>query len=231
MVWMASCNDKVICPAFQSYYVHDDTHREQMFAYFGEDSLPSSDLPTARRNKNGLGYRAPVFAYRIKEAGLRTVPMEEVMPDEIVEIDSLTPVDKQYIAELKGDSTLLASADTIPTVRERPTGPGGRPMRINNDQHFYNRRYYEQLANPVPPPVPMRKLPKEMRKEAKKAKKAQKDGGFLSKLFGSGKAELSDSLSVEGEVEVEAEPTFVPFEEEGQDGGGATEEEDDGSEF
>lgn len=229
-LWAGACNDKVVCPAFESYYMHDLEGREQFFSYFGEDSLPKADLATARRNKNGLGHKSRLFAYRTKEATLRTIPMEDVMPAEEDELDadSLTPVDQQYIDELQADSTLVASADTVPTLRERPTGPGGRPQRINTDQHYYNRRFGELLLNPIPPPVPMRKLPKEERQEAKKAnkdrKKKDKGPGLFSKLFGKKGAE-TDSLAVE--TPPEEEPNFVPFEEDEGEG----EEEDDDSEF
>lgn len=121
---LASCANRLICPAYQSTFIHDKDVLRQKFSYFLNDSTPK--VLTASKTKYLV---AVPESYRKRYRKMQTVTMQEVhttVPDslsdkkdealaemETFKTDSLAvPMDS--ISRAKADSTSLAmAADSI----------------------------------------------------------------------------------------------------------------------
>ncbi len=145
MLGLSACNDKLICPAFQSYYVFDDDQREQMFSLFGEDSLPKMDGDVVK-NQNGLVKQPRLFPYQRKKQELNTVPMETVMPGYNTTETTSDSVGQEtnFIAqEVFGNDD---DAWKNLTPREYAASAGKRKIGINIDQKNYEALFGDYLA-------------------------------------------------------------------------------------
>ena len=99
VMWLTGCKDKVICPAFQSTYILDDSLRYLHFSLFDTNMQPKMTASLSKKNRYGVMKRDPMF---IKNYKLKTSPMENVLtPDSLV----------RYYATSKDDS-LLVSTDS-----------------------------------------------------------------------------------------------------------------------
>ena len=117
-----SCRRKVVCPAFQSTYILNDSVRHQRFSLFGRDTIPRYDYWVSK-NRYGVVERTP---YKRKFEEMKTIPMETIFPKKL---DSL--------GKAKYDSLSLISVNG-----ELP------PTRFNMDQEFYLRLFGEYLPQP-----------------------------------------------------------------------------------
>lgn len=129
----------MICPAFQSSFIYDDVKRDALFAYFGEDSLPSLHGFT-NKNKYGIIEES---SKRKKRDGMRVVRMERIYPQEDVN-DSIS-----------NDSSAMA----LNTPQEGGVGdldslvnaPPEKKYHYNVEQANYNRLFGKYLYTPPPP--------------------------------------------------------------------------------
>src|SRR6185295_19341663 len=103
-----ACTQRLVCPAYQSSFIYDQTALKQKFSYFKEDSTPK--ILTASKNKYLI---AVPESYRAKYRRMQTIEMKPVYP---VIPDSLKPIDKDLmLAESDPtDTTALASEGLQP---------------------------------------------------------------------------------------------------------------------
>ncbi len=251
LMTLSSCVDRVICPAFQSTYILDDSSRmafysplwkiekEERLKYLAEQkSQVTSDSVGAVVASVGKGtdYFAHVEPYVVstrdvkktkfgivkyepywlKNYGLRTAPMENVLAPLPMEVPK--PVDQgEFLAsdfsDSLTDSTAIAVAlvdipsDTfeIPklAVVEPPKPKNEIKYRyrydpndklLNVEQAYYNKYFGEQLYAYVPikeKPAPSAIL---------NASNDESKGGFFKNMFGGNKGDQTQNL-VEDPVE------------------------------
>src|SRR5882672_8073024 len=70
-----SCTQRMICPAYQSAFLHDPKAQHQRFSYFNEDSTPK--ILTVSKNKYLI---IPEQSYRKKIRSMQTVEMKPIHP-------------------------------------------------------------------------------------------------------------------------------------------------------
>jgi hypothetical protein len=102
---LGSCTQRMICPAFQSAYIHDKDALRKKFSYFLEDSTPK--VFTASKNKYLI---AEPTAYRKKIRSMQTVEMKPVpviVPDSLLTADSVDLADLDKAARSVIDSTFI----------------------------------------------------------------------------------------------------------------------------
>jgi hypothetical protein len=120
---MASCTQKVVCPAYQSAFIYDKDALRKKYSYFNEDSTPK--VYTVSRNKYLIG--VPV-SYKKKERSLQTVAMvavNPVVPDSLQEgYDKKSVIDSLDVSGIErnvNDSTAVLRIDTLETAPQDST--------------------------------------------------------------------------------------------------------------
>lgn len=192
-----SCTERVICPAYQSAFIHDKTALEKRFSYFGEDSMPK----VLEASKDRFLIIEPV-SYRRKLRSLQTIPMTDVYPE--VE-DSIAFADEFYLAER--DLSEIESADSLAQrLQDSVYVISLKKEKFNVDQELYLWYLKDYLVYPD-----VRLLQEaEMRANTPQTVKEKK--GFFRKLFGKknkDKAEVPmDSTETNGEVPKEKKGFF-----------------------
>lgn len=92
-----SCKDKMVCAAFQSSYILDETEQKKRFSLFEGDSLVlTASASTSNYKTNIYGISDKKYGYW-KEQGFLKVKQKEVYSEEV---DSLLDVQKNGIPEL-----------------------------------------------------------------------------------------------------------------------------------
>lgn len=81
---LQSCQERMICPAYQSTFIFDEETRYQLFTRFEKDSIPKDYKGV---NKTTYGLIKPQSRKK-RERELATVAMRNVMP--VKKDDSLT---------------------------------------------------------------------------------------------------------------------------------------------
>ncbi len=169
---LISCKSNLICPAFQSTFILNDSLRMLAFSPFGPDSMPKYGS-WVKKNKNGIITRDP---YLVKNYSLKTVKMEnqfvpieadsigfddELYQDEMAAMDSLAPVTVDSLASSPSDSSALDKPATAP-----PAKPKGKKYirnydpkdNYNEEQIFYNKLFGEVFVAPKEVPAPVDSL-------------------------------------------------------------------------
>jgi hypothetical protein len=72
---LGACTRRVICPAYQSAFIHDQAAQYRRFSYFNEDSTPK--IITVSKNKYLI---IPEQSYRRKIRSMQTVEMRPIHP-------------------------------------------------------------------------------------------------------------------------------------------------------
>jgi len=146
LLGLNSCSDK-ICPAFQSYYLLDHNHRDQIFALVSNDSLPQefkNYMPAThdvKKTRYGLIKQAPVLAYIMKENEMMTIEMEKIMPTS-ADLDTLGSADQQFgEGEIPTDSAEME----IQKLGPGQIGLQNKDAAYNEDQAAYEELYGDQL--------------------------------------------------------------------------------------
>lgn len=76
MSLLASCQERMVCPAYQSTYILNDSVRSQFFSRFERDSLPKR---YAKVDKTAYGLiRKSRKSEKLRE--IRTVAMKDILP-------------------------------------------------------------------------------------------------------------------------------------------------------
>ncbi len=135
---LASCKADMICPAYQSYFLLDETAQRDQFSYFAEDSLPRRDVFYSTLDKNGLVAKTSLFAYVdadwVKNRQLRTVKMEVIYP---VLSDSLL---------FSGDAMMYAETDVVDSTALDSARMAAQTFRYGADQKYYNWYFRDKLV-------------------------------------------------------------------------------------
>lgn len=193
-VFLVSCTEKVICPAYQSAYIYDKEALRKKFSYFKEDSTPK--IYTASKNKYLI---AEPTTYKKKNRSLQTIVMKPVMP---VVPDSLKEngMDAEMNVERNvNDSTAVIRIDTLgatDSVYMISLDKEVRVLKYNPIQRKYfvdtigfntqqdNYMWYLREILVLPDVKLLRQKEEISRKESAKAKKEKKGiRGFFSGLF------------------------------------------------
>ncbi len=142
---MVSCNDKLACPAYTSYFILDNSNapllasarrgdfpdpsylirendiRDRYFSYMGEDSMPRSDMRIPQKDQYGI-IRKPGFLAR--KNNLKMIPMEVVIPESS---DSI---------KFRGDIEFLTELENVDSAAV-DSAAVGRTYKYNIDQKYY----------------------------------------------------------------------------------------------
>ena len=190
MIGLGSCTQRLICPAYQSSFIHDKEALKKKFSYFQEDSTPK--IFTASTSKNRYLVAVPE-SYRKKLRSLQTVEMKPVYP----QIPDSLKADE-------GEDLLLAERDvTDSTMQEAPKGldPGDSAYAITKTKEKYNVEqdnymwYFRNVL--VMPDVRAAMQDKKNNKNAQAKEGATaKKGGFFKNLLNIFKKKPKDSTSV-----------------------------------
>ena len=129
----------MICPAFQSAFIYNDVKREELFAYFGEDSLPSLHGFT-NKNKYGIIEEA---SKRKKRESMRIVKMERIYPEK--DVNDSTSSDSLAMALNTSKDGGVGDLDSLVNA------PPEKSYNYNVEQANYNRLFGKYLYKPPPP--------------------------------------------------------------------------------
>jgi hypothetical protein len=130
MILMASCHNKITCPAYQSKFILDQDIFKEKFSLFNPDSTPKEKLGKVKKSKYGIIVQRP---YNKKFNEMKTVNMETVYPE-------------------SPDSLMIAWA--VPDSLSTDSLGGGyiyySPYLtiFNNDQALYDAMYGHLLKTP-----------------------------------------------------------------------------------
>ncbi|MFY0654119.1 MAG: hypothetical protein JXQ96_18925 [Cyclobacteriaceae bacterium] len=214
-----SCKDKVICPAFQSTYILNDSIRTARFSMFDPDSLPKMQI-ASRRNKYGISKKYRLFDYFRKNYDLKTSPMENRLGPPAKDSlfvhpgDSLELMDEgEFIASDFADPDSL-STDSVTVVPEvvasaniEPQGPKfkyryDQRNPYSSEQIYYNKYFGEMLVDNRPPPKPVEpevEATVDTESDSTNVSSKKKLGGFFKKK----KKSKEDGEEAEGEESTE----------------------------
>jgi len=141
-----SCNDKLACPAYTSYFILDNSNadfvasakrgdfpdpsyllrendiRDKYFQYMGEDSMPRTDMRIPQKNQFGIA-KKPGFLG--KKNSLNMIPMEVVIPEAS---DSI---------KFSGDIELLTELENVDSAAIDSASVEGKLYKYNIDQKYY----------------------------------------------------------------------------------------------
>lgn len=199
VVAFSACTQRMICPAYQSAFIHDKATLDRKFSYFGEDSMPK--ILEASKDKHLL---IDPVTYRKRMRSLQTVEMKDIYPQEP---DSLAFNDELMLADRETKSGDLY--DSAALVAERPSESGSgavasasdsiyvisiKKEKFNIDQELYLWYLKDYLVYPDV------KLQMEQNAE-NNPNSGQQTGekkGFFKRLFG--KKNKSDSTNFDVET-------------------------------
>ena len=149
-----ACTDKVICPAFQSTYILDDSIRLAYYSPFEGDSIPK-EQPRVRKDRYGIGKKDWLL---VKNYRLKTAPMENVLapPKE----DSVAIEEGEFVAGdfMEGDS--LGIIGEVPVALQEEEKKQKYKFKydpaddFNVDQEYYNKYFGELFIDDSPDPDP-----------------------------------------------------------------------------
>jgi hypothetical protein len=227
-----SCKDKVICPAFQSTYILNDSIRMAKFSMFGTDSMPKYQV-ASRRNKFGLNKDYGLFERQRKAYDLWTTPKKNVLgppakdplfilEEDLIAAEIINNVDSLGIDSLQSDSVsslteFLASAD-IP----ENTGPKYKyrynpKYSYNHEQEYYNKYFGHLFIDNRPPPEKEAELDFDAFENDSLSVKKKKQ--FVPGMFKKKKKKISGAEEEPKEA-IEAEATDPEIELEEEEEGG-----------
>lgn len=175
IILLSACNtQRMVCPAYQSSFIHDKDAVKVKFSYFQADSTPK--VYTASKNKYLV---AVPESYRKKYKRMQTVemaPVYAVVPDSVKEQEEFA------LAEVDiTDSVALAAATVAPG--DSAYAITKTKERYNLDQDLYMWYFREVLVLPDVRSAMEKKAEAAEGKstEVKKEKKGIK--GFFQNLF------------------------------------------------
>lgn len=211
LVTAACSTQRMICPAYQSAFIHDQETLRKKFSYFGEDSMPK--ILEASKDKHLL---IDPVTYRKRLKALQTVAMVDIYPqqDDSLAFDDDMKEELLIASQEAKSGDLYNEADLL---KEMPDGEGQENLtasaadsiymislkkeKFNIDQELYLWYLRKFLVYPDV------KIQMEANAEAQGEAIKEQKKGFFGKLFGGKKqkeqAEIdlqdSDSELTEGE--------------------------------
>ena len=166
---LTSCKDKVICPAYQSVYIHDPQVQERLFYPFDKDTLPVDYSVNVDKTRYGIMKLEP---FKKKVRSLQTVEMEYVYPAP----DSASG---EILAYHELDSLQRDSIEAGITARKY-----AEAFRYNRDMKVYMEKVGQyQMAPPdEDEPEELDEFADELRDEPEEEPEQKKEG-FFKRLF------------------------------------------------
>ncbi|MEM7549883.1 MAG: hypothetical protein AAF363_09415 [Bacteroidota bacterium] len=148
---ITSCTDK-ICPAYQSFYIFDDNHRDDLFSPFTSgDSIPKEEFVryAGKKKKQGIVAQSRLFPFRITEDRLRVVEQEYVMPGtwEPPQEDGITSASDtgSFNTDLIGELVIVEDDFEAQRVQEQDSLAQEREAKPNVDQEYYEYLFGKEL--------------------------------------------------------------------------------------
>lgn len=218
---LASCTQRMICPAYQSAFIFDKPTQKEKFVYYNDNpkaskdflasnsktiTLPARDsswdkstvlpgpaLPQPRRVKKDRYLLLPDKTYKQAMRSLMTVEMKQVLP-------KIKPDSADIQAEL--DSAARSITDTITAVDAGKKKPQAEDSvyaitktkeKYNNDQDLYMWYFRDVLVMPDVRAANQNKAKE--KKEGEADKKSSKDKKGLSKKNKQSSQQKVDSVS------------------------------------
>ena len=194
-----SCKDKVICPAFQSTYILNDSMRRAKFSMFGTDSLPKFQV-ASRRNKYGISERYRFFDFFRKNYDLKISPKENWLGPPAKDSLFVHPGDEvdlmdegKFLASDFADSLSTDSLAVVPEVitsaqTEESQGPKfkyryDQRNPYSSEQIYYNKYFGQELVDNRPQPKPKEPIAEELTipGDTTGVETKKKFGGFFKK--------------------------------------------------
>lgn len=190
---LGSCADKLICPAYQSSFIHDKEALRKKFSYFENDSIPK--VYTASKTKYLI---AVPESYRKRYRKMQTIEMKTVYPvladsaakdsiagplDSLARLDSAALVGLDSATRVKLDSAKLAAEDSvyvITTAKEK----------FNIEQENYMWFFRKELI------LPDVRLSKIKETDKGKTETVKKKSFFRKLMFWKKDKPKSDSLQI-----------------------------------
>lgn len=184
IILFQSCQQK-LCPAFESYYLLDEEAQEKQFTYFGEDSLPRTDMREVNKNRFGI-IQEPVtnkipYPIRSVYAKLNTLEPEIIYPQE------------PDTVEFTGDELMFAEMDIPDSAMVEADSVEGKIWHFNVDQDNYFKYLVQRLNIKI-------EFTDEMEDEADLDAETdatdieeEKKGGFFKNLFKKKKDKKSET--------------------------------------
>jgi len=141
LLLLGACNtQKMVCPAYQSAFIHDQVALRKKFSYFNEDSTPK--VYTVSKNKYLI---IPEQSYRKKIRSMQTIEMKPIYPKVP---DSLQANDDEFKGaeqdETPVDSLAAASKEAEDSVYAISKDKEVRLLKYDRDSAKYrivNVRY------------------------------------------------------------------------------------------
>lgn len=220
-----ACKDNVVCPAFQSTYILDDSMRMAKYSYFANDSTPKF-ASASRRTKYGVNKPTSLFR---KNYELMTAPKKNVLAPVPEDTSELIIDQGEFLAEdfVDTDTLGIDSLSTAPLLAqvEKDTIPKGPRYKYryeetaghNQEQVYYNKYYGELFIDNRPPPSE-EKLAEETLQESDTTQMKKKGLGGLFKKKDKNQAE-PESVEEETVVEEPAQEFQEETPEESEEGG------------
>ncbi|QSE97082.1 hypothetical protein [Fulvivirga lutea] len=205
----ASCStERMICPAYQSAFIHDKATLEKKFSYFGEDSLPK--ILEASKDKHLL---IDPVTYRKKLRSLQTVAMTDVYPQkpDSVEFDDDLSSELMLAERDVKEGDLYNEEDLLKEMPEEGTSNeiaasqdsvyviSLKKEKFNIDQELYLWYLRKFLVYPDV------KLQMESEMEASGQTAKEEKQGFFKRLFGGKKKDKNDLNEETSATELEEE--------------------------
>ena len=110
---ITSCTQRMVCPAYQSAYIHDKDALRKKFSYFVGDSTPKV-YASAKKTKYLIGETVP---YKKKVRSIQTVamkPVNPVVPDSLkAGFEKDKEIDLANVERNVNDSTAVIRIDTL----------------------------------------------------------------------------------------------------------------------
>jgi len=133
LLGLTSCYEGLVCPAYQSYFILDDTTRYNTFSYMEAERDTPKTFRDVRQTADGI-IEKRFYDNIIAHNTLRTIPMEVIMP---IKDDSLA---------LLGDAIMFAEMDIVDSTSVDSAAVSGPTYPYNNDQKYYNWYFREKLV-------------------------------------------------------------------------------------
>jgi hypothetical protein len=202
-----ACTQRMVCPAYQSAFVHDKDALRKKFSYFVGDSTPKL-YASARKNKFLVGEAVP---YKKKVRSIQTVamrPINPVVPDSLQE-GYKKELDVSDVERNVFDSTAVLRIDTLdmPTQDSIYMISKDREVRVLKYNNMKRQYYVDTIGFNTQQDsymwylrdwlvLPDARIAKQKPEEEEKK---EKKGGFFKNLFKKKdkKRTTSDDLSQE----------------------------------
>lgn len=205
-----ACKDNVVCPAFQSTYILNDSMRLAKYSYFANDSTPKF-ASVSKRTKYGINKQMSLFR---KNYELMTAPKENVLAPVPEDTSELIIDQGEFIAEdfvdidsIGADSVSVAPLLAKAKEEEVPQGPRYKyrydPDASHNQEQVYYNKYYGELFIDKRP-LPTEKSPEDEQLEESDTTQVKRKG--LGGLFKRNKDETEEETAEEKAEEGVAEP-------------------------